>query len=181
MGLQSWQDPCIFADLVAYFPSSLPTPQTSTSPPHKSQQNNKGKKNRDPQLGKIPTWAGCWQSQCKFYLSVLHWPLQIHLTSYKEVWRGYYWHQHWGPSRVYLQSTSVYKEPSITLGWRHQFSSTTEGPPGILAGSVESHESFKNSLSSHLTFSHPVASQASVSLVARSYFHSQRSWCQGLQ
>lgn len=167
--------------LLSIFPTP---PQTSTSPPHKSQQNNKGKK-RTGTLSweKIPTWAGCWQSQCKFYLRgvTLTSPKSISLVT-KRSFRGvYYWHQHWGPSGVYLQSTSVYKEPFHYLGWRHQFSST-EGPPGILAGSVESQvKVLRIPFSSHpclfLTLSH-LRLQF---LLYRSHFHSQRPWCQGLQ
>ena len=58
-GCQSWQDPCMFADLVAYSAPPLPLPQPPLHLPTNLSEITKGEQNRDPQLGKIPTWAGC--------------------------------------------------------------------------------------------------------------------------
>ena len=58
-GCQSWQDPCMFADLVAYSAPPLPPPQPPLHLPTNLSEITKGEQNRDPQLGKIPTWAGC--------------------------------------------------------------------------------------------------------------------------
>lgn len=55
------------------------------------------------------------------------------------------------------------------------------GHKGVIAGSVEPHEMFKDSLGSHLTPPHSIPSQASPSPLTRSYFRGRRSGCQGLQ
>lgn len=51
-----------------------------TSPQTSAKEQGRNRKNFDPQLGRFPMAAACRENQHKFYLGVLHWPPEIHLT-----------------------------------------------------------------------------------------------------
>lgn len=159
---------------------SLPPKLYFTSPQISAKQQGRNRKTLTPQLGRFPTAAACRENQHKFYLGVLHWPPEIHLTHLEgEAFELLLLILAFGAIR------SLFTEHISLWGAFHYLELKASILPGnrvapkCYAGSTEPHESFKNSLSSHLTFSSSIPSQASVSPFARSYFHGRLLWCQG--